>query len=157
MRVRLVDAAAGPATTSRALGVHARSMEIYDQMGLIGEIAPHGTRENAFVRSDPERTDGLDFDYSAVPTRFGFMMNLDQVILERIFRAAAARESVSVEWSTELETFTQDEDGVTATLTTPDGGSRRCAPATCGAATAGTRGCARRSASASRATPRTPG
>lgn len=122
VHVRLVDAATGPATTSRALGVHARSMEIYDQLGLIGEIAPHGTRVNAFVRSDPERTDRLDFDYSAVPTRFAFMMNLDQVILERVFRAAAAREGVTVEWSTTLETFTQDEDGVTATLQHEDGG-----------------------------------
>ena len=37
--VRLVDAAAGPATTSRALGTHARSLEIYDQLGILADIA----------------------------------------------------------------------------------------------------------------------
>jgi 6-methylpretetramide 4-monooxygenase / 4-hydroxy-6-methylpretetramide 12a-monooxygenase len=35
--VRVVDAAAGPATTSRALGTHARSLEIYDQLGILTE------------------------------------------------------------------------------------------------------------------------
>ncbi|CAM3181403.1 hypothetical protein DESA109040_01455 [Deinococcus saxicola] len=44
--VRLVDLASGPATTSRALATHARSLEIYDQLGILGDIAPHGTRVN---------------------------------------------------------------------------------------------------------------
>ncbi|WP_152354276.1 FAD-dependent monooxygenase [Brachybacterium subflavum] len=114
--VRLVDAARGPATTSRALGAHARSLEVYDQIGILGEIAPHGTRVNAFVRHETEGTDRLDFDFGDLATRFPFMLNVDQVIIERALRAAAAMLGVEIEWGTTLESFEQDADGVTAAL-----------------------------------------
>lgn len=114
--VRLVDAACGPATTSRALGVHARSLEVYDQIGILGEIAPHGTRVNAFVRHEAEGTNRLDFDFGDLATRFPFMLNVDQVIIERALRAAVAMLGVEIEWGTTLESFEQDADGVTAVL-----------------------------------------
>ena len=116
--VRLVDAAPGPATTSRALGAHARSLEIYDQVGVLGEIAPHGTRVNAFVRHQqnaPSRID-FDFNFNDLPTRFPYMFNVDQVIIERVLRAEAATAGVGVEWNTRLESFDQDDAGVTAVL-----------------------------------------
>ncbi|UEJ81812.1 FAD-dependent monooxygenase [Brachybacterium halotolerans subsp. kimchii] len=114
--VRLVDAARGPATTSRALGAHARSLEVYDQIGILGEIAPHGTRVNAFVRHEAEGINRLDFDFGDLATRFPFMLNVDQVIIERSLRAAAAMLGVEIEWGTTLESFEQDADGVTAVL-----------------------------------------
>ncbi|MCG7310802.1 FAD-dependent oxidoreductase [Brachybacterium sp. ACRRE] len=117
--VRLVDAARGPATTSRALGVHARSLEVYDQIGILGEIAPHGTRINAFIRHEAQGTDRLDFDFGDLATRFPFMLNVDQVVLERALRAAASMLGVEIEWSTALESFEQDADGVTAVLHRP--------------------------------------
>jgi len=116
VKVRLVDAAAGPATTSRALGAHARSLEIYDQLGLLGEIAPHGTRVNAFIRHQGGPANRVDFRFDGLPTRFPFMFNIDQVIIERVLRADAAAAGVAVEWSTRLESFEQDDEGVTAVL-----------------------------------------
>jgi len=121
--VRLVDAAAGPATTSRALGAHARSLEIYDQLGIIGEIAPHGTRVNAFVRHQGGQPNRVDFDYDGLPTRFPYMFNIDQVIIERVLRSQAASHGVGVEWNTRLESFDQTGDGVTTVLLTSDGTS----------------------------------
>ncbi len=42
VRVRVVDEAAGPSVTSRALATHARTLEIYDQMGVLAEVLPLG-------------------------------------------------------------------------------------------------------------------
>ncbi|WP_205678803.1 FAD-dependent oxidoreductase [Brachybacterium endophyticum] len=117
--VRLVDAADGPATTSRALAVHARSLETYDQLGLLGEIAPQGTRVNAFIRHEEQGTDRLDFDFTGAPTGFPFLLNVDQVVLERALRAQVAVHGVDLEWGTALESFEQDDDGVTAVLRSP--------------------------------------
>ncbi len=114
--VRLVDAAAGPATTSRALGTHARSLEIYDQLGILGDIAPHGTRVNAFVRHQADRAMRLDFDFGDLTTRFPYMFNIDQVITERVLRGHAASAGIAVEWNTTLESFRQDEDAVAVSL-----------------------------------------
>lgn len=119
--VRVVDAAAGPATTSRALGTHARSLEIYDQLGILGDIAPYGTRVNAFIRHQAERASRVDFDFGDLATRFPYMFNIDQVITERVLRGHAAAAGAQVEWNTRLEAFEHDEDGVTAVLSSSDG------------------------------------
>ena len=112
--VRLVDAAPGPATTSRALGAHARSLEIYDQLGILGDIVAHGTRVNAFIRHQGGRTSRVDFDFSDLATRFRYMFNIDQVIIERVLRGCAASAGIAVEWHTRLESFQNDDDAVTA-------------------------------------------
>lgn len=119
--VRLVDAAAGPATTSRALGTHARSLEIYDQLGILADIAPHGTRVNAFIRHQGTRTARVDYDFGDLVTRFPYMFNIDQVITERVLRGHAASAGIAVEWNTRLESFRQDEDAVTVSLRTSSG------------------------------------
>ncbi|MDQ6739824.1 MAG: FAD-dependent monooxygenase, partial [Actinomycetota bacterium] len=77
--VRLVDAAPGPATTSRALATHARSLEIYDQIGILGDIAPHGTRVNGFIRHQADRATRVNYDFGDLVTRFPYMFNIDQV------------------------------------------------------------------------------
>lgn len=114
--VRLVDAAPGPATTSRALGTHARSLEIYDQLGILGDIAPHGTRVNGFVRHQAERAFRVDYDFGELETRFPYMFNIDQVITERVLRGHAASAGIEVEWNTRLESFQHDDEAVTAML-----------------------------------------
>ncbi|MDJ0386162.1 FAD-dependent oxidoreductase [Streptomyces sp. G-G2] len=119
--VRLVDAAPGPATTSRALGTHARSLEIYDQLGILGDIAPHGTRVNAFIRHQADRATRVDYDFSGLVTRFPYMFNIDQVITERVLRGYAASAGIQVEWNTRLESFQHDDDAVTAVLRNGDG------------------------------------
>lgn len=119
--VRLVDAAPGPAMTSRALGAHARSLEIYDQLGVLGEIAPHGTRVNGFVRHHEGRGTRSDYNFGDLATRFPYMLNIDQVIIERVLRARAASLGVPVEWAAKLERFQQDDDGVMAVVRTRSG------------------------------------
>lgn len=116
LTVRSVDAATGPATTSRALGAHARSLEIYDQIGVLGDVTAHGTRVNAFIRHQREGTTRLDFDFGTLATQFPYMFNVDQVIIERVLRGHAATVGVTVEWGTALKSFEQDADGVTAVL-----------------------------------------
>ncbi len=119
--VRLIDAAAGPATTSRALGTHARSLEIYDQLGILGDIAPHGTRVNAFIRHQGEHAIRVNFDYGDLATQFPYMFNIDQVITERVLRGHAAAVGVEAEWNIGLESFQQGDEAVTAILRRPDG------------------------------------
>lgn len=99
VRVRLVDAAAGPATTSRALATHARTLETYDQMGILDELLPRGQRVEHFtLHQNGRRLIRFDTDYSRLPTRFPFTLMVDQVITEEVLRTATARRGVEVEW-----------------------------------------------------------
>lgn len=49
LRVRLVDAAPGPATTSRAVAVHPRTLETFDQMGVVEPVLERGRHNRAFT------------------------------------------------------------------------------------------------------------
>src|SRR5687767_6870119 len=42
VRVRIIDKAAEPGTASRALAVHARTLELYQQLGLAGDLVARG-------------------------------------------------------------------------------------------------------------------
>ncbi|ANP56024.1 NADPH-dependent dioxygenase [Streptomyces griseochromogenes] len=117
VRVRLVDAADGPATTSRAVATHARSMEVYDQMGLAPALLARGRRMQAFsMHKGGTRLARMGADYSALPTRYPQTTLLEQAGTEEVLRDALAARGVKVEWGVRLGTFTQDDRSVTATL-----------------------------------------
>ncbi|MGW0534429.1 FAD-dependent oxidoreductase [Streptomyces sp. NPDC003032] len=129
VRVRIVDAAAGPAVTSRALATHARTLETYDQMGILGELLPRGQRVEHFtLHQNGCRLVRFDTDYSRLPTRFPFTLMVDQVVTERVLRAALARFGAEVEWGVRLESFVDTGDTVSVTLRHPDGTEETVTP-----------------------------
>ncbi|MEV5374545.1 FAD-dependent oxidoreductase [Streptomyces nondiastaticus] len=124
VRVRVVDAATGPATTSRALATHARTLEVYDQMGVLDDILPRGRRVEHFtLHQNGRRLVRFDTDYSRLPTRFPFTLMIDQSLTEEALRTAAARHGVTVEWGVRLEDFEDRGGEVGAVLRHPDGRS----------------------------------
>ncbi|KUL39447.1 FAD-dependent oxidoreductase [Actinoplanes awajinensis] len=121
--VRVVDQASGPATTSRATATHARTLETYHQMGLIDEFLRRGQRVEHFtMHQRGRRLIRLDTDYSSVPTRFPFTLQVDQVTTEEILRTALRRLGVTVEWGVGLTGLDQTDDTVTAALQHAGGG-----------------------------------
>lgn len=126
LRVRLVDAADGPAVTSRALATHPRTLETYDQMGVLPEILERGREVQAFtLHARGRQLVRLGADYSRLPTRFPFTLMVDQAITEEVLRGAVARHGVRVEWGVRLEGFEQDADGVTTVLRDAGGEHRQ--------------------------------
>ncbi|MCD0485151.1 FAD-dependent oxidoreductase [Streptacidiphilus sp. ASG 303] len=122
VRVRLVDAAPGPARTSRALATHARTLETYDQMGVLGGLLPRGQRVEHFtLHQNGRRLVRFDTDYSRLPTRFPFTLMVDQVVTEEVLRTAAARRGVEPEWGVSLEGFEDRGSEVAVRLRHPDG------------------------------------
>ncbi|MFE3637423.1 FAD-dependent oxidoreductase [Streptomyces sp. NPDC059168] len=122
VRVRLVDAAPGPATTSRALATHARTLETYDQMGVLDDMLSRGQRVEHFtLHQNGRRLIRFDTDYRKLPTRYPFTLMIDQVITEEALRAADARQGVEVEWGVRLTGFTDHGAGVRAELERADG------------------------------------
>ncbi|MEU7040255.1 FAD-dependent oxidoreductase [Streptomyces varsoviensis] len=125
VRVRVVDAADGPAVTSRAIAVHPRTLETYDQIGVLDEMVRRMRRITAFtVFAGGRRLIRLDADYTATPTRFPFSTTIDQVLTEEVLRDALAAAGVSVEWGTRLESLSHDDHGARVTLRTADGGAQ---------------------------------
>ncbi|MEU9304453.1 FAD-dependent oxidoreductase [Streptomyces sp. NPDC048269] len=122
VRVRLVDAAPGPARTSRAVAVHPRTLETFDQMGVAGPVLASGRHNKAFTMyAGGRRLVRLEADYSTMPTRFPFTVVIEQTRTEELLREACGRLGVTVEWDVRLTGFSQDADGVRARLEHGDG------------------------------------
>ncbi|MHB9757735.1 FAD-dependent oxidoreductase [Streptomyces sp. BYX5S] len=122
LRVRLVDAAPGPARTSRAVATHPRTLETYDQMGVVDAMLARGRRNRAFTMyAEGRRLVRLQADYASMPTAYPFTLVIAQTETEAVLREAVARLGVEVEWGVRLTGFAQHEDGVRVTLEDTEG------------------------------------
>ncbi|KUN00432.1 oxygenase [Streptomyces yokosukanensis] len=127
LRVRLIDAAPGPARTSRAVATHPRTLETYDQMGIVDDVLPRGRRNQAFTMyAGGRRRVRLEADYATMPTRYPYTLVVEQTETEAVLRAAVARLGVRVEWGVRLADFTQAAQEVHARLVHADGGEEEC-------------------------------
>lgn len=117
VRVRVIDRSDGPASTSRATATHARTLEIFDQMGLLGELLPRGQRVVHFALHRRGRMlISFDTNYSALPTRFPFSLMVDQVRTEEVLRTGLRRLGVDVEWGVALEDLEPGDQAVDVRL-----------------------------------------
>ena len=93
VRVRLVDRAAGPATTSRAIGVHARTLELLAQRGLAQELIATGMK----IRGGDIHGDGkslMRLDFSPLPSRFPYILFTPQSNTEALEKLSTISVSV---------------------------------------------------------------
>lgn len=123
VKVRIVDKASEPGTTSRALAVQARTLELYHQVGIDNAVIAGGTKVeylNLWARGRRAATAPLK-DLGVNLTPYSFALIFPQDAHERLLIEQLATLGVRVERSTELLRFTQHDRGVTATLRLPDG------------------------------------
>lgn len=130
VRVRIIDRTPGPSTTSRALAVQARTLELYRQLDLTDEVLEKGHKVegiNLWVKGHKEARVSFA-NIGAGLTAYGpFVYPQDEH--ERLLIDHLAAAGVTVERNTELVGFTQDDQGVTAQLRGPEGREHSCAAA----------------------------
>jgi len=123
VRVRIIDRHAGPARESRALGVQARTLEIYSHLGIADQAVALGNRADGAVlwaqgrRAARVPLGDLGRDISPYP----YLLVLGQDDNERLLGDALRTRGVDVQWNTELVGLAQGTDHVTARVKNPDG------------------------------------
>ncbi len=119
----IIDRHSGPAQQTRAIGVQARTLEIYSKMGLAGQALELGqitAGANMWANGRPmARIPVGDIGKNLSP--FPFILMLGQDDNERIMGAKLSELGVSIQWNTELIAFEQKADHVDAQLRQPDG------------------------------------
>ena len=123
VRVRIIDRHAGPARETRALGVQARTLEIYAQLGIVDralELGKRGTGVNLWAQGRKMARVPLG-DAGRSITPYPYILILGQDDNERIMGDKLHELGAAVEWNTELVGLEQDADRVTATLKRADG------------------------------------
>src|SRR5215470_16215143 len=121
--VRIVDKNEGTVLETRAIGMHARTLEALDSMGIVERFLDHGQRVR-WLRWHSHGRLIASFDLSCSGSPFGFLLDIPQNATEVLLRGRVAELGGRVEQSTKLIGFTQTEDSVVATLEDPLGVAR---------------------------------
>jgi 2-polyprenyl-6-methoxyphenol hydroxylase-like FAD-dependent oxidoreductase len=128
VRVRVFDKTAEPGTTSRALAVQSRTLELYSQVGMADAVVERGRKAVAVhlwvAGKDVAR--GVFGDMGAGQSPFPYALIFPQDEHERLLIARLAEAGVEVERQMALVGF-EDADGrIRARLQRADGTSETC-------------------------------
>jgi 2-polyprenyl-6-methoxyphenol hydroxylase-like FAD-dependent oxidoreductase len=128
VKVRIIDKTAEPGTTSRALAVQARTLELYRQLDLADAVVARGHKVpavNLWVKGRPAAR--LEFEkMGAGLTPYPFLHIFPQDEHEQLLIARLEALGVAIERQTELVRFEARDDGVTAHLRGPSGDEEAC-------------------------------
>jgi 2-polyprenyl-6-methoxyphenol hydroxylase-like FAD-dependent oxidoreductase len=129
VKVRIIDKTAGPGTTSRALAVQARTLELYQQMDLAEAVVAEGhmvPAVNLWVKGEAAARVSFETIGSGL-TPYPFLKIFPQDQHERLLVERLEALGVAVERRTELLRFVEAENGITARLRGPDSQEVDCA------------------------------
>jgi 2-polyprenyl-6-methoxyphenol hydroxylase-like FAD-dependent oxidoreductase len=115
---RILDKAAAPGMTSRAVGVQTRTLEVFDRMGIIEEVLARGVAGvclNIYERDT--RLLRMNFRFlasDAIPYPYGVL--LPQYVTEELLIALLHREGGEVERLKEVTDLRQEAERVCVTI-----------------------------------------
>ena len=124
---RIVEKREAVTDYSKAVGVHARTLEIYEQIGLANKAVEQGTiagKGNLLI--DGEVCG--EFDFSNIGeglSPYPFVLMLEQSKNERLLYEFLQNHQKDVCWNAELESFSQGENGVAAQIELEDGTNQK--------------------------------
>ena len=126
--VRIVDSAAGPGTTSRAMAVQARTLELYRQLDLADAVVTAGHKNPSIsLWARGERRASVAFGtVGQTLTPFPFVLIFPQDQHERLLIERLEALGITVERNTELLDFEDDGERVSARLRRKDGTDEVC-------------------------------
>jgi 2-polyprenyl-6-methoxyphenol hydroxylase-like FAD-dependent oxidoreductase len=126
--VRIVDKTAGPGTTSRAVAIQARTLELYRELGMADEVIEQGHINPAIsLWVKGARRAHVSFgDAGASLTPYPFVLMYPQDRHERLLAEHLEQMGVLVERETELLDFTQRDGHVEIRLRGPGGKEEIC-------------------------------
>jgi len=111
---------------SRAIGVQARTLEIYEQMGLADRLIALGkpAEKVRMIEGGVVRGEAVLKDIGAGMSAYPFMLIVEQGKHEMLLYDHIKGHGHDVSWQTELLDLAQDETGVIATVIGSDGESK---------------------------------
>ncbi|WP_227998927.1 FAD-dependent monooxygenase [Nocardia australiensis] len=118
VRATLLDGLPARTGESRAGGIHARTMEIFDQRGLLENLLPLGRPVQA------GHFGGLRLDFSDLNTRYPYALAVLQSVIERELDRRATELGAPVQWSSPITEIRQDDAGVEVEVGEPHGTRR---------------------------------
>lgn len=120
VQCRIVDAADGPCSQSRALGIHARTLEYLEMMGVVEKFLQSGNRCDS-VKMYADGKQVISLDLQELDSQYPFALLIPQSKTEALLEEALQRYGCAVERNVSCTKLQQSAEAVTATLSLQDG------------------------------------
>ena len=116
----LIERRIEPQTTSRAAVIHAHTMEVLERIGMADDLSALGLKLDRFSARDRDRA-LLRLRFDRLPSRYPYLLMLQQNVTEARMAERLIALGGRVHRGVALDRFHPADDGVRATITTPDG------------------------------------
>jgi len=124
VRVRVIDKLAQPTDESRAIAVHARSLDMFDRMGIVDELLSTGIKATA-MQMYAGHSKLFRVPLGGVDSAYPFTLTTAQTETERVLGEHLQALGTTAEWGVELIALSQDNDAVHLTLRHEDGSTEQ--------------------------------
>jgi len=120
---RIIDKKASPVINSGALIVHARTLEIFHQMGIAKKAMNAGTRAKAInIQSNQKKNTVIDIsEFGKDLSIFPYLLMIEQYQTENLLIEFLNEHGHSVENNTTFLTFTQENEEILSKIKKPVG------------------------------------
>ncbi len=114
LRIRIIDAGRGPTPWSKAQVLHARTLELLDQLGIVAPFLQAGQplHSLSLYQQDGQRL--AHFSVGESDSAYPYMLSLSQRETELLLIEQLGRFGVHIERQTRLVNLAQDHSGVSA-------------------------------------------
>ncbi|MFC4872479.1 FAD-dependent monooxygenase [Negadavirga shengliensis] len=119
----LIDKNAHPSRESKAFGIHARTLEVFDQIGMAEKVISEGSIDNTvhFFIKDRETAKIRLKDILPGESNFPFFLVLEQYRTEEILIDSLEAHELKVNWKHELTKLSENDEGILVTIKDPLG------------------------------------
>jgi 2-polyprenyl-6-methoxyphenol hydroxylase-like FAD-dependent oxidoreductase len=112
---RIIDKAPLPTTQSKALAIQARTLEVFQHLGIIDQFLSQGLKIHS-ANMISQRRPLAHFSFAHLDTPYPFVLSLEQSKTERILDEHLSSFGLHVERELELISFVQENGKVQATI-----------------------------------------
>ncbi len=120
IKCRIIDKSPVASDKSKALGIHARTLELLETMGIVDDFLAVGHKVHATNICNGETT-LVHLCFDEMEGHYPYALMVPQSVSEKLLTEQLEKHSIKIERELELTNFTQDQDSVTATLKRADG------------------------------------
>jgi 2-polyprenyl-6-methoxyphenol hydroxylase-like FAD-dependent oxidoreductase len=117
---RILDKASAPSSTSKALGIFPRTLEVFQMMGVVDDVLGAGLKLDGIAFYNESGQIG-HIGFSCLPCRYRFAISLPQNQTEQILFQRLTMNGIEVERQKELVGLSQTENHVRAVILDPNG------------------------------------
>jgi len=112
---RIIDKGNGPSRLSRAVAIHARTLELFENIGIVDKVLEQGSRCAAITLYD-NNSKMVSVTFEQLHTKYPFLHLLPQHKTEAILLEHLADYELEVEWGKELISLNEEGNTVEAEI-----------------------------------------